>query len=174
MAAAAGAGAALAAIGSVVQGAIGFAQYQYQRGIALRNQQVAKVNARTARERAAVAQVDQDRLTLQMLGDQEAKQGASGINLLSRSSIRTRKTARELGRRDALNVKQKGEIQAYNYENQAADFAAAAAAAGLSSFGSLIGGFLDARSSLIGTSSPTAFSTGSSVPLPRPRPQLVY
>lgn len=139
------AAAAIAAVSSVASGFMGMQQSAYQAKVANMNAQIAEENAKRALERSRIEQEDSDRFqTAAMLGEQEAAQSTSGLSLTGKSAILTRATARKLGRRDALNIIQAGEIESYNYRTQAANFRADAGAARLSGVSSLLGGFIGA------------------------------
>lgn len=162
-AAAAGGGSALSTLGTiasiggtVLSGVSAYGAAQYQASIGEMNAKIAEENADRARERAAIEAQEQDDTTLALLGQQEAAQSASGLSLGGRSQMLTRKAARELGRKDALNVRQGGEIEAYNYGVDAANQRAGAEAAKSQGIGALLGSFLGASKSLIGGSRSTA------------------
>lgn len=93
----------------------------YQAQIAERNRQLMEINAQRAVERASLAQQQQDEQTKALLGQQIAAQSASGLSLYGGSAMLTRKSARELGRMDAIRVKEAGDIEAFNYRMAAAD-----------------------------------------------------
>jgi hypothetical protein len=161
---------ALGIIGPLISGVMGFAQASYQAKIADMNADIAKDNAGRAVFRSQVEQQDQDVQTAQMLGTQEAAQSASGISLNSESSRRIRKASRMLGRKDALNVRQAGEIEKYNYLVEAANQTAQGQMAKLGGIGSLLSGFIGAGSSLLGSASST---TSSFAPLPYMKPKIL-
>lgn len=98
----------------------------YQAQIAEMNKRVAEENERRVQERAQVEQQDQDFEARAFIGAQEAAQSASGLALGGRSQIMTRRSAHELARRDALNIRQAGEIDAYNFRVDAANAGAQA------------------------------------------------
>lgn len=150
-----GIGPVISAIGSLVSGIAGLAAANYQAKVAKMNEQVALDNSRRAIERSRIEAESQDRLTLGMLGEQEAAQSASGVSLTSKSFVLTRKAAKELGRLDTLNVIQAGEIESYNYKVDAANQKAQAQLAKASGINSLLGGFIGATQSLIGGSKST-------------------
>lgn len=129
----------------------GFTQYkagQYQAAIADMNTKIAKDNAARARHTAQVEQQDQDMVARAMLGEQLAEQGASGFTLGSGSFRTARKSAKELARKDALNIRTAGEIEAHNYLTQAANFGMQAQGARSAGFNALLGGFLEGAGSL--------------------------
>jgi hypothetical protein len=146
----------LGAIGSIVSGVMGFVQAGYQAKVAKMNESVAKDNAKRAIERAQVEQQDQDAQTSAMMGSQLAAQSASGISVNSESSRRIRKASAILGRKDALNVRQAGEIEKYNYLVEAANQKAQGQMAQIGGVGSLLSGFISAGGSLVGRSTSSA------------------
>lgn len=149
-------GSLLSAGGAVLGGISALAAGNYQKQVADMNATIAKDNAARAKERAQVNQQNQDAATLGMLGEQEAAQSASGISLTSRSAIATRKSARQLGRLDALNIRQAGEIEAYNYQVDAANQKSAGQFAQSEGQLGLLGSFFKAGGSLVGNSSSTS------------------
>lgn len=144
---------ALAAIGSIASGVLGFMQADYQSQVAKMNAHIAAENAQRASERSQIEQEDQDAKSAAMIGELVASQSASGIALGSGSSMLTRTSAAKLGRQDALRVRQAGATEAYNYLTQAENFNAQAKADSMGGIGSLLGGFLGGARSLIGDSS---------------------
>jgi hypothetical protein len=142
-------GLALGFVSTAFQAVSSYQAYSYQAKVAEMNQEIANDNATRALERAQVEQQDQDSITLAMLGEQEAQQAASGLAFGSGSFRLARKSARELGRKDALNIRQAGELEAYDYRTQAANFGAHAEMAKASATNSLLGGFLSGTASLV-------------------------
>jgi hypothetical protein len=129
----------------------GFTQYragQYQAAIADMNQKIAKDNAARATHTAQVEQQDQDMVARAMLGEQLAEQGASGFTVDSGSFKVARKSASQLARKDALNIRNAGEMEAHNYLTQAANFGLQGQSMRSAAFGSLLGGFLEGAGSL--------------------------
>lgn len=161
---------------SLFEGFQGYQAGQYRAKVAEFNQDIAKQNADRAIERSQVEQQDQDAITLAALGEQLASQGASGLAITGRSNTALRKNAATLGRLDALRIRQGGQLEAYNYNVDAANFGAEAGAARSSGAGSLVSGFLNAGTSLIGgagkVKNPARYTTPEaySARLPRPRP----
>lgn len=140
--------AGIGAIGSIAAG-------NYQAKLAEYNAQIAEGNATRAIERSRVEAQDNDMATLGMLGEQEAAQTASGISLRSKSAVATRRAARQLGRRDTLNIAQAGDIEAYNYKAAAAGERASGQAAKQAGMFNALGTFLSAGGSLLGGSQST-------------------
>lgn len=130
----------------------------YQAKLAEYNAQLAEGNAKRAEERAQIEAQDNDAVTLGLLGEQEAAQTASGISLRSKSAVRTRRAARELGRRDTLNIIQSGAVEAYNYRAAAAGERASGQMAQSAGTANALGQFLSIGGSLVGNSKSTAKS----------------
>lgn len=151
----------LSAAASGVSAITGFAAANYQAKVADYNAEVAKDNAVRAEQRAAIEAQDNDMATLGLLGEQESAQAASGISLRSKSAVLTRRAARQLGRRDTLNIIQAGDVEAYNYRVQAAGERANAGMARSAGVGNLLGGFLSMGGSLIGNAKSTTKSFGT-------------
>lgn len=141
-------GTAVSAATSVFQGIQGMNQARYQAKVAEINQEIAQENAKRAQDRAQLEAQEQDALSLAMLGEQEAVMGASGLG--GRSFRLTRKAGRELARKDALNIRHAGELEAYNFNTQAMNFEAEANSQRSQATSSLVGGVLGAGSSLVG------------------------
>jgi len=142
-------GAVIGAVSGIASGIMAAQQAQYQAQIAKMNEKIAKENAKRAIDRSQVEQENNDRQTRVLLGEQEAVQAASGLSLTGKTAIRTRRAARAMGRLDALNIRQAGELEAYNYKVDAANFAAAAEAKKMEASHSLLGGFLSGIGSLV-------------------------
>ena len=143
----------LGAGGSIISGIAANNAGKYQQAIAMQNAQIAEENSRRAIERGQVEQQDQDMQTRAELATQEAMQAGSGLNISGGSQMLTRKSAAELGRRDALNVRQKAEIDSYNFKTQAASAVAEGRMARAKGRNALTAGYINAGSSLINTAS---------------------
>ena len=138
-------------VGGAIYSAVGAANASnYQAQVDEKNAATAQENARRAEFAGQVAQQDQDAQTAAIVGQQLAEQSASGLSVNSRSSMLTRKTATILGRQDALNVRQAADLTATNFKTQSEDSAASAAFARMTAQNSLVSGFFNAGSSLIG------------------------
>jgi hypothetical protein len=118
----------------------------YQRMVAERAAATNEENAQRTINAAQAAQQDQDRQTRALIGQQIATQSASGLKLGGRSQMLTRKTARELGRLDALNIRQAAEVDAYNFRVAGADAMAESQFMRTANSNALLSGFLDAAS----------------------------
>lgn len=155
-----GVGGLLSAGGAVFSGISALAAGNYQKQVAEMNAGIARQNAARAEERGQIVQQETDNRTKAFLGEQEAAQSASGISLGSRSAIATRRTARQLGRLDALNVRQAADVESYNYKVDAVNQQAQGQMAQSAGVGTLIGSFFKAGGSLVGGSSSVANSQG--------------
>jgi len=120
-------------LGTVVQAhgqsqaaAASAANSRYQAQVNANNAIVAGQNARYATEAGRVAGQSQDLRTRALLGQQEAAQSASGIDLTSGSPLAVRESTRQLGRLDTLSTVQKSNLDAYGYQAQATGFEAEA------------------------------------------------
>ena len=140
---------ALGVVGSLASASAQQSAANYQARIGMMNAQIAEENARRAQDRAQYAALEQDTMTMAQLGEQEAVQSASGLSLGGRSQMLTRKAAIELGRMDALRVREAGDTEAYNYRVQAANQIAEASAQRAKGSNAMLAGYLNAGSSLI-------------------------
>ncbi len=144
------AGTVIGAAGAVYSGMAASSQARYQAAVADLNAKTARENAQRALERSQLEQDDQDAQTLALIGQQEAAQSASGLAITGRSAFMARKSALELGRRDALNVRDAGKLEAYNYEVQATNQNNAATLYRQQGRNSMVSGFLGGAQTLIG------------------------
>lgn len=170
-------GAVLGAVTGIMQGMMASQQAEYQAEIAKMNEKIAKENAKRAIDRSQVEQENNDRQTAVVLGEQEASQAASGLSITGKTAVATRRAARKMGRLDALNIRQAGELEAYNYKVDAANYAAAAEAKKMEARNSMLGGFLSGIGSLVSGASSLGSSAsytqgGAFAPSPifKPRP----
>jgi hypothetical protein len=150
------AAAALAAGSALAGGAADFTSGMYQSKVADYNAKIARDNAKRALQRTDIEAQENDRLTGELIGTQEAVQGASGLSITGKSAAAVRNRTRVLGRRDSLNIRQGGEIEAYNYRVQKNIFKSQAKSARTSAYLNLAGSVLDAGSSIVGAAKPTA------------------
>lgn len=145
--------ASTAAAGVGALGTIAAANYQAKMNEF--NAQQAEQNAKRAEERSQIEAQDNDMATLGMLGEQEAAQTASGVSLRSKSAVAVRRAARQLGRRDTLNIIQGGNIEAYNYRVQAVGERAQGQMAQMAGRTNALSSFLSLGGSLIGNAQST-------------------
>lgn len=164
-----GLSAILGGLGSLVSGVSGFMAANAQSKINEYNAKLAEDNARRTIERSQVEQEEQDLAARGFLGEQMASLAASGTDVGTGSALRTRVSARELARKDALNIRQAGEIEAYNYKTQAAGERMQGQATKAQGAFSLIGGFLNAGTSIAGATKTSVPKTFTPTPYPKTR-----
>ena len=134
--------------GAIIGGMASQNAAKYQNQVAQMNAKIAEDNAARAIERSQVEQQDQDMMTRAQLGTQESLQAASGLSLEGGSQMLTRKSAAMLGRRDALNTRQAGELEKYNYLTQATNARAEGQLAKAKGQSAMLGSYFSAAGSL--------------------------
>lgn len=115
------AGTAAAIGGTIISTTSALQANAYQQQVLARQAAQLEENAQRATYASQVNQQQQDMQTRALLGEQIAAQSASGLKLGGKSQMLTRKSARELGRLDALNIRQAGDVEAYNFRMIAQD-----------------------------------------------------
>lgn len=166
--------AALPTIATVASTAIGIAGVimttsanmeaaNYRAEVARRNAEIMEMNAQNAIQRSQMEQIQQEEITRSLLGEQIAAQSASGLKLGGRSQMLTRKSAREIGRRDALNVRHAGEIEAYNFRVAAQDAQSEAGFLRQTARNAQLAGFLEGAGTLVGGLGKLKFDSGGSL-----------
>lgn len=143
-----GIGTALSAGASVLGTISAVGASNYQAKVAANNAMIAEQNAEQASDRSQNEQLEADRETAALIGQQEAIQGASGLT--GASQLRTRRSAQRLGRQDAENIRLGGDREIQNFRQQAENFRAEGRAAKTQGRGAILGGIFDVGSSLIG------------------------
>lgn len=128
-------------------------QANFQAMIADRNKAVMEDNAVRAQYASQVQQEESDRVARGLIGEQIAAQSASGLKIGGRSAMLTRKSAKQLARMDALNIRQAGDIEAHNYRIGAEDAALQAGFARQTASNALAEGFLTGVGTLVGGAS---------------------
>lgn len=161
----------LSATSSVITGVTGLMSAQSNANIMEMNAQVADENSRRAIERAQVAQQDQDIQTRFMLGEQIAAQAASGVDVGTGSPQYARMSARQLGRLDALKVRQSGELESYGFKVDAASGRAQAKAERMGGAFGLLGSFIEAGGAI---TAKMKQPRRNFYPVPGQRPQVLY
>lgn len=141
-------GVAIAGVVASTSAATQRANFEAQ--VAERNRAVMEDNATRAQYNAQVQQAESDRIARGLIGEQIAAQSASGLKLGGRSQMLTRKSAKELARLDALNIRQAGDVEAHNYRIGAEDAALAAGFARQTASNALTEGFLTGAGVLVG------------------------
>lgn len=111
---------ALTAGSSLLGGFSEFQSNQYQARVARRNAEIALFNANLATDAAQENAMQSDIQLKDILGQQSATQGASGLS--GRTQELVRESTRRVGRQDALNIAKEGESTARNYLQEQANF----------------------------------------------------
>lgn len=140
--------AGLSLVATAASGAFSaFSQYQagqYQAAVARNNAMIAQQRADAARMQGIIEAQQQDLKGAAIMGQIEAQQGSSGIDISGRTATDVRSSAAMLNRLDALTKRNNAEREAYGFEIKKSDYltdAKAKESAGLlNSVGSLIGG----------------------------------
>lgn len=145
---------------------------EYQAQIARNNAAVSDQNASRAVAVSQIEQIEQDRESRALVGEQLAAQGASGLSLGGRSAMLTRRSAKMLGRKDALNIRYAGDVDRYNYQVEASNqraggelktmeassYRTSAEASRRAGGIAMLSGFLNAAGSLVGSASNFSFN----------------
>lgn len=145
-------GGAVSAAAAVLGGIQQANMMRYQAEMAERQAQIERENAVRAVERAQIEAEDQDRISLAFLGEQEAFMSASGLS--GQSHQLARKGSREIARRDALNIRQAGDVDKYNFQQRAINAQAEAGMLRSGSRNALLSGFVGGATSLISAAQP--------------------
>ncbi len=107
-------------LGTAVSTVAGVQQAKFQAQIAKRSAEISELNAERAVERSQIEAQDQDRLAAEVIGDAISKQAGSGLSLASGSFSKKRASLRQLARLDTLRIRQAGDIDAFNFLQEAA------------------------------------------------------
>jgi hypothetical protein len=144
-------GSLLGAFGANQAGQANSAMYQYQAGIALMNENIARQNASYA---TAVGEVEAQQSGMQtraQIGQTKATQGASGLDVNKGSAVDVRASEADIGAENQAITRASAARAAYGYNVEAAQDQAqatvdqmqakqAAEAGKISALGSLLGG----------------------------------
>lgn len=125
-------------------------QADYQASVAKMN---AKIEAEQAKRDVARGYQEaqaQDRRTAAALGEQASTQSGSGLSASSASFALARKSARELGRLDTLNVMQDAYLRAYNSKVRESQYKADASAAKAAGNNAILGGVIQGAGQIAG------------------------
>lgn len=151
--------AAITAASSLIGGIAGKQQADYKAAVARNNAIIAERNAQVTSEAASQDAMYSDIQLADLLGTQSAIQGASGLS--GRTMNLVRKSTRETGRIDALNIVKSGETEGRNFLQQAADFKGEAKMAKREGKFALVSGLLGAAGSLAGDAMATRSPIGN-------------
>lgn len=144
------AAAAMAAASSLLVGVSDFSAGQYQAAIAKRNAEISTTNAGKASDAAQLNAQENDREAANLLGQQLATQGESGLG--GRSQYYLRRATEDTYRRERENTTLEGVNQSRGYLQESANYRAAASQARTQAWFSLAKGALNAGQSYVGGS----------------------
>lgn len=125
--------------------------YQYQGGVALVNQQIAKQNADYALKVGEVQAQQQGMRTRAQIGSTKATQGASGLDVKSGSAVDVRESEAELGKYGASVIRSDAAKRAYGYDVEAWQAGTQATQYGMASQTTKTAGKYQVASTLLGT-----------------------
>jgi len=111
---------ALSAAGSLISGFGEKQSANYGAAVARRNAGIARKNAELVTDNAQVEAMNSDLELADLLGQQTAAFGASGLFGKTQALVQNR--TKEVGRQDARNIIREGNQQAMNYKQQQSDF----------------------------------------------------
>jgi len=144
---------ALGVGGALYSGISGMNMANYQAQVAQNNQRMALQMQERAKAEGDTAAYEQDLKNRAMAGQARAQMGASGIDMNSGTMLDLQASQTQLGRLDTLRAKGAKDFEAWRYGVQANQFAAQANLAEAQGTNSLLAGFINAGSSLIGGAS---------------------
>ena len=164
-------GTAVGVASSIQQSQAQAAQQEYQSKIAQQNAKLAEQQASAQRMQGYEAMAAERLKTAKLIGQQRAQAGASGVSLDSGSILDVAEDTAATGEMNAINAFNQGidsgynsEIQAWNYESQAAGYDSAAGQARssglMSAVGQGIGGIADMGSTWAKFSNPAPTGGG--------------
>jgi hypothetical protein len=141
---------AIAIAGTLVTGVMNYTQSMYQAQVAKQNAAIAQENANRAFHKGQIDAEDSGRQTAGLIADQEAIQGGSGLSVTGKSQLRTRRSARSLGRLDAFRLIAAGQEQQYNHLIDKMNFKSEAKARKFSAYAGLAGTALSVAGQVVG------------------------
>jgi multidrug efflux pump subunit AcrA (membrane-fusion protein) len=139
-------GTVLSAGGAVLSGINSIQQGNYQNAVAQQNARAADSYAAAEAEAAQREAMRSDREYAILRGEQLAAQGASGLDLLGRTQLQTRKTTDATARDARTDIRQRGTYESRKLQQEASNFRAEGSAAKRQGLVSGIGSFLRAGS----------------------------
>lgn len=151
--------AAAAAASSLLQGVSSFSSGMYQATIAKRNAEISKINAGKASDAAQLNAQESDREAADLMGQQLATQGSSGLG--GSSQYYLRRATEDTYRRERENITLEGVNQSRGFLQESANYRAAASQARTQAWFGLASGALNAGSSYVGGSNPLKNKIGA-------------
>lgn len=145
------AGGLVSASGAMAKGQADKAMYDYQSGVALLNQKIAKQNAEYAIRAGGTAAYQSGLKTKDVVGQQKAIQGASGVDVGSGSNVTVRADTTKIGQLDQQTIRENYAKKAYGYEVEAEIKGTEAVANRVAGEQAEKAGEMNALSSILGT-----------------------
>lgn len=153
----AGSSAGILSLASGAVGALGAIQAgNYQAAVAKNNAEVALENAGREADAAQQRQIRADREYAAQVGEQLATQAASGLDVLGRTQLATRRLTEQTGRGAAKDIRLEGQNTAQRFQQDAANFRAEASQAKKQATFSALGSVLDLGTQIAKTRKPKA------------------
>jgi len=140
----------IGAAGAVYQGMAAKDAADYQAAVARNNAKAAEDMRRYEIQRGLLSAEEQDRKNAELSGQQRAAMAASGFDMNSGTMRDIGVSQTILGRTDSLRRAHEGELAGWKLKNQANNFQAEAGLAEARGNSSLLSGFVNAGTSLIG------------------------
>lgn len=144
-------------------------QASYQSKLAAMNAQIERENQVRSINEASIAAQEQDLATRAVVGDELMTQAQSGLSVNSGSSRRAVRDIRLLGRKDAMNIRQSGELEKFNSAQREFGFLAERNQANSARTNAAISGVVDVGSTLLSGAQLTRRSLAVSGPRPNTR-----
>lgn len=147
------AGTAISAGSAIYGGMASKSMYDYKSQVATMNKQIADRNAAYA---VAAGEVNAQRKGMEVrgrIGETEAKQGASGLDVNSGSAVDIRESEAQLGSFDEMTIRAGAEKESYGFKVQSANYAAEAQLDKTAGKYAEVEGFVKAASSIVGGAS---------------------
>ncbi len=145
------AGGVTSAGGALAKGSADSSMYGYQSGVAKMNADIAQQNAAYSVEAGGSAAYQSGVKTGEIVGQQKANQGASGVDVNSGSPAGIRSTTTALGQIDQNTIRTNYAKRAYGYEVEAASKDAESTADLVAGSNAQKAGFISAAGSILGT-----------------------
>jgi len=155
------ASALVAAGGQVYSGLAASAQGKYEQRVAEVNRGMELRSRDDARERGEIEQMRHYRRLSQQLGEQSARQAASGVDVNFGSAAGLIDDALMIGYEDSAIIGENTIREMRGYEINAANYVMQGRAARSRGRGAVIGGFINAGSTILGAASQVSRASGA-------------
>lgn len=143
-------GTAVSAYGAIETGMQNQQLANYRAQVASNNSIIANQNATYATDAGNAKAQQQEMATRQLLGQQEAAQASSGLDVNSGSAVDVRKSTAALGTISAINIRDNAAREAYGFKQQGQDYTAESQLDKYQGKNAMTAGVLNAVGSLVG------------------------